>query len=180
MRSRSNGSLRRADAAQRRIVCLSAILPDGDQLDDFAAWLRRDQPVGFLMKNDWRPTRLRYGEVAWNGQHARLNLRVGEERPFVPRFLTGFVPPIGRRKKLFPSDLGELCLAGAWRLVNDGQSVLVFCPVRAHVQPFAARILDLHKRGALPSLLASTKRSWTLPSRSVRIGSASTIPSLSA
>jgi hypothetical protein len=120
------------------------------------------------MKNDWRPTRSRYGEVAWNGQHARLNLRVGEERPFVPRFLTGFVPPIGRRKKLFPGDLGELCLAGAWRLVNDGQSVLVFCPVRAHVEPFAARIFDLHKRGALPSLLASTKRSWTLPARSVR------------
>lgn len=144
--------LRRADATQRRIVCLSAILPDGDQLEDFAAWLRRDQPGG-LVKNDWRPTRLRYGEVVWNGQHARLNLRVGEERPFVPRFLTGFVPPVGRRKKLFPYNLGELCLATAWRLVNDGQSVLVFCPVRAFVEPFAARILDLHKRGALPSLL---------------------------
>ncbi len=144
--------LRRTDAAQRRIVCLSAILPDGDQLDDFAAWLRRDQPGG-LVKNDWRPTRLRYGEVVWNGQHARLNLRVGEERPFVPRFLTGFVPSVGRRKKQFPCDLGELCLATAWRLVNDGQSVLVFCPVRAHVEPFAARILDLHKRGALPPLL---------------------------
>lgn len=33
--------LKRADAAQRRIVCLSAILPDGHQLDDFANWLRR-------------------------------------------------------------------------------------------------------------------------------------------
>ncbi|TWT14040.1 DEAD/DEAH box helicase [Reyranella sp. CPCC 100927] len=144
--------LRRADAAQRRIVCLSAILPDGNQLDDFAGWLRRDRPGG-LIKNDWRPTRLRYGEVVWNGQHARLNLRVGQERPFVPRFLTGFVPPVGRRKKTFPADLGELCLATAWRLVNDGQSVLVFCPVRAHVEPFADRILDLHERGALSSLL---------------------------
>jgi superfamily II DNA/RNA helicase len=144
--------LRRADAAQRRIVCLSAILPDGDQLDDFAAWLRRDQP-GELVKNNWRPTRLRYGEVVWNGQHARLNLRVGQERPFVPRFLTGFVPPVGKRRKLFPDDLGELCLAIAWRLVEDEQTVLIFCPVRAHVEPFADRILDLHKRGALPSLL---------------------------
>ena len=36
--------LRRPDAHERRIVCLSAILPDGDQLDDFAAWLRRDHP----------------------------------------------------------------------------------------------------------------------------------------
>ena len=144
--------LRRTDAAQRRIVCLSAILPDGDQLDDFANWLRRDQ-AGGLVKDDWHPTRLRYGEVVWNGQTARLSFRIGQERPFVPRFLAGFVPPQGKRKKLFPSGLGELCLATAWRLVGDGQSVLVFCPVRAHVEPFAGRIIDLHKRGALPSLL---------------------------
>jgi superfamily II DNA/RNA helicase len=144
--------LKRADAAERRIVCLSAILPDGDQLDDFASWLRRDHPGG-LVKHDWRPTRLRYGEIVWNGQSARLNLRVGDERPFVPRYLTGAVPPIGQRKAIFPKDLGELCLATAWRLVQDGQSVLVFCPVRAHVEPFAARIIDLHRRGALASLL---------------------------
>ena len=36
--------LRRADAHERRVVCLSAVLPNGDQMDDFAAWLRRDQP----------------------------------------------------------------------------------------------------------------------------------------
>lgn len=144
--------LKRADAAERRIVCLSAILPDGDQLDDFACWLRRDHPGG-LIKHDWRPTRLRYGEIVWNGQSARLNLRVGDERPFVPRYLTGAVPPMGHRTTIFPKDLGELCLATAWRLVQDGQSVLVFCPVRAHVEPFAARIIDLHRRGALPSLL---------------------------
>ena len=37
--------LRRTDAHQRRIVCLSAILPEGDQLDDFAGWLREITPV---------------------------------------------------------------------------------------------------------------------------------------
>jgi superfamily II DNA/RNA helicase len=145
--------LRRSDADRRRIVCLSAILPDGEQMDDFANWLRRDQPGG-LVKSEWRPTRLRYGEVVWRGNTGRLNLRVGDERPFVPGFLTGAVPPNGRRKKPFPNDLGELCLATAWRLVGDGQSVLVFCPVRAHVEPFADRIVDLHKRGSLQSLLS--------------------------
>jgi hypothetical protein len=144
--------LKRPDAANRRIVCLSAILPEGDQLDDFAAWLRRDQPGG-IVRSLWRPTRLQFGEVVWNGETARLNIRVGEERPFVPRYLTGFVPPVGKRKAIFPRDLGELCLATAWRLVADGQSVLIFCPVRAHVEPFADRILDLYKRGALVSLL---------------------------
>jgi superfamily II DNA/RNA helicase len=145
--------LKRPDANQRWIVCLSAILPENDQLEDFANWLRRDQPGG-LVSDAWRPTRLRYGEVVWNGNVARLNLRVGDERPFVPRFLTARIPPIGRRKTPFPKDLGELCLATAWRLVNDGQTVLVFCPVRAHVEPFADRIIDLHARGALPSLFA--------------------------
>ncbi len=144
--------LKRVDAAERRVVCLSAILPMGEELEDFAAWLRRDQPGG-VVKNDWRPTRLRFGEVVWSNDAARLNLRVGDERPFVPRFLTAAVPPIGRRVTAFPKDLGELCLATAWRLVRDGQSVLVFCPVRSHVEPFADRIIDLHKRGALPSLL---------------------------
>lgn len=145
--------LRRADAHERRIVCLSAILPDGDQLDDFAAWLRRDHPGG-LIKHNWRPTRLRFGEVVWNGAAARLNLRVGDERPWVSRFITGFVPPIGKRRTTFPKDQRELCLATAWRLVDDGQTVLIFCPQRRSVEPFADVIVDLHKRGALRSLLA--------------------------
>jgi superfamily II DNA/RNA helicase/tetratricopeptide (TPR) repeat protein len=149
--------LRRPDAHQRRIVCLSAILPDGDQLDDFAAWLRRDHP-GDLIKNDWRPTRLRYGEVVWTSPAARLNLRVGDERPWVQRFLTGaapphWIPPKRRRTRLFPDNQRELCLATAWRLIEDGQTVLIFCPERRSVEPFADVIVDLNERGALRSLL---------------------------
>jgi superfamily II DNA/RNA helicase len=149
--------LKRPDAQQRRIVCLSAILPDGKQLDDFVNWLRRDQPGG-LIRDDWRPTRLRFGEVMWNGQSARFNVRVGEERPFVPRFFTGFVPsvfvrPKKKRTKTFPNDQRELCLATAWRLVDDGQTVLIFCPERRSVEPFADVIVNLHERAALRSLL---------------------------
>lgn len=149
--------LRRPDAHERRIVCLSAILPDSDQLEDFAAWLRRDQPGG-LIQHDWRPTRLRFGEVVWSSPTARLNLRVGDERPWVQRFLTGaappnWVPPKRRRTRIFPGDHRELCLATAWRLVDDGQTVLIFCPERRSVEPFAEVIVDLHERGALRALL---------------------------
>ena len=149
--------LRRADADERRIVCLSAILPDGDQMEDFAGWLRRDRPGGPI-ESDWRPTRLRFGEVVWNSPFARLNLRVGEERPWVHRFIIGsappnFVPPKRRRKRLFPDDQRELCLATAWRLVDEGQTVLIYCPLRKSVEPFADVIVDLHERGALRSLL---------------------------
>mgnify|MGYP003600506919 CR=1 FL=1 len=151
--------LRRPDADQRRIVCLSAILPDGDQLEDFANWLRKDHP-GDLIKNDWRPTRLRFGEVTWSAakSNARLSLRVGDERPWVQRYLEGLVPPAWvrpkrRRTKVFPCDQRELCLATAWRLIDDGQTVLIFCPQRSSVEPYADVIIDLHEREALRSLL---------------------------
>lgn len=149
--------LRRSDAHERRVVCLSAILPDGDQLDDFAGWLRRDHPGG-VIKHDWRPTRLRFGEVVWITPTARLNLLVGEERPWVQRFIVGesppnWIPPKRRRTKLFPDDQRELCLATAWRLVDDKQTVLIFCPERRSVEPFAEVIVDLNERGALRSLL---------------------------
>lgn len=149
--------LRRDDAAERRIVCLSAILPDGEQLEDFANWLRRDAE-GTLIKNTWRPTRLRFGKVVWNGFNARLNLTVGEEKPWVQTYLTGSVPPDWvkpkrKRTKLYPCDQRELCLATAWRLVDDGQTVLIYCPERRSVEPFADVVVDLHERGALPSLL---------------------------
>ena len=124
--------LRRSDATGRRIVCLSAILPDGDQLEDFAAWLTYDKTDG-LIKNDWRPTRLRFGEVEWKGQHAQLNVSVGDEKPYILKFLVAKKPTKGRATKTFPADQRELCIATAWRLVDDGQTVLVFCPLRRSV-----------------------------------------------
>jgi len=144
--------LKRADADQRRIVCLSAILPTGDQFDDFVSWLRRDQE-GTAITSSWRPTRIRFGEVLWVGNRARLELRVGDERPFVPNFFSARVPPKGKRKAAFPRDQKELVLATAWRLVEEGQSVLIYCPQRSSVEPYATTITDLHNRGLLGSVL---------------------------
>ncbi|OEO32398.1 DEAD/DEAH box helicase [Devosia insulae DS-56] len=141
--------LRRDDAKDRRIVCLSAVLPDGDQLDDFCNWLTNDADDGLVRKN-WRPTRLRYGEILWRGTHARLNARVGDEKPWVENYITGFIPK--GRKTLFPRDQRELCLATAWRLVEDGQTALIFCPLRKSVQPFAEAIVKLHRQGGLKSV----------------------------
>lgn len=152
--------LRRPDAAQRRIVCLSAILPDGDQLEDFAGWLTRDRPDG-LIKDDWRPTRLRFGEVDWKGQHAQLNVNVGDEKPFIPRFVVAKKPTRGRARKLFPADQAQLCIATAWRLVEEGQTVLVFCPMRRSVLPLAATIIEMHKRGHIDSVLEQAPSALT-------------------
>ncbi|MEJ5976606.1 DEAD/DEAH box helicase [Novosphingobium sp. PS1R-30] len=143
--------LRRSDARTRRIVCLSAILPDGDQLQDFTAWLTGDQDDG-LIKLDWRPTRLRYGEVEWRGEHARLEISIGAEKPFVPKFLSASLPK-GRKTRHFPCDQRELCIATAWALLADKHSVLIFCPQRRSVEPFAKAIVDLAGRGAIASAL---------------------------
>lgn len=144
--------LKRTDANTRRIICLSAILPEGDKLEDFVAWLTCDKPGG-LLQNGWRPTRLRFGAVDWKGDHARLNVNVGDEKPFVPKFLTASIPPIGRRATPFPKDQRELCLATAWHLVEDGQTVLIFCPERRSVEPYANEIVKLNRCGALQSVL---------------------------
>jgi replicative superfamily II helicase len=141
--------LQRPDAHRRRIVCLSAVLPDGDQLEDFTAWLSNDDHDA-LIRREWRPTRLWYGEVGWKGDHGRLDAKVEGEEPWVETYVRAFTPP-GRRN-VFPSDQRELCLACAWKLVEDRQTVLIFCPERRSVEPYADAIVKLHRQGGLPSL----------------------------
>jgi len=111
--------LRRPDAPGRRIVCLSAILPEGDQLTDFTNWLTFDRPDG-LIKDKWRPTRLRFGEVDWSAatQTGRLNIVVGDEHPFVSKFVVAKKTSTRKNAKAYPSDQTELCVASAWRLLE--------------------------------------------------------------
>jgi superfamily II DNA/RNA helicase len=148
--------LNRDDANERRIVCLSAILPSGDQFEDFVGWIRQDKDDDAI-QSDWRPTDLRYGEIVWLGHSAKIDFTIGEEQPFIPRFITPFVPPLrnpGLRKKAFPKDAQELTLAAAWKLTEDSHTVLIYCPQRTSVNAFAKAIVDLHKRGALASVLS--------------------------
>lgn len=148
--------LKRVDANQRRIVCLSAILPSGDQFEDFVDWLRRDKDGGAIQSN-WRPTDLRFGEIVWQENSAKIDFTIGEEQPFIPRFITPFVPPIGRRTLAFPKNTKELTLASAWKLTEDNHTVLIYCPEKRSVNSFAKTIIDLHHRGALKSILTVSK-----------------------
>jgi replicative superfamily II helicase len=45
--------LRRVDANTRRIICLSAVFPENEELDDFVDWITDDAIHG-LHKEDWR------------------------------------------------------------------------------------------------------------------------------
>lgn len=158
--------LRRADASERRIVCLSAILPQGEQLEDFLSWMRQDHP-GTAVTVNWRPTRQRFGEIYWRENKvltakgdlsknlARLTFRlddIGEDAPYVDAFVVG-QPARGKQRRPLPRDRRDLCLMSTWRLVAEGQSVLLYCPERRSVIPIAKTVIDLVQRGYLPSLL---------------------------
>jgi superfamily II DNA/RNA helicase len=156
--------LRRADAADRRIVCLSAILPAGDQLDDMNAWIRSDTP-GDPIQSKWRPTRQRFGTIEWHGNAAQLRFSLEPDAPFIRQFIPE-VPPIPPRRTSFPRDNKELTLAAAWRFSGAGKRALIFCTQRDHVEGYAESVVELNHRGFLPSLLDDADR----VARAVTIG----------
>ncbi|MFI0468312.1 DEAD/DEAH box helicase [Saccharopolyspora sp. 5N102] len=143
--------LRRPDATTRRIVCLSAVFPSGEDLNDFVSWITNETADG-LHREEWRPTQQRFGLVEWRGDHARLSITVGEDRPFIPRFLEA-TTPTRRRRKSFPADQRELVIATAWQLVEEGQTVLIFCPERKSVEPYAREVIKLRRQGFIDSVL---------------------------
>ena len=143
--------LRRADAGQRRIVCLSAVLPDGEQLDDLTAWMRSDAD-GTPVKSDWRPTRQRFGILDWTGQTGRLTFGLENDGPYIQRFVE-LQEPIVPRRRPFPRDNTELTLAAAWKFASEDKRILVFCTQRNHVESYARKIVDLSQRGFLRPLL---------------------------
>lgn len=147
--------LRRPDANQRRIICLSAILPDGDQFEDFVNWLQNDSSLPPI-QSEWRPTELRFGTINWHKSftkarhgYARINFTVEGQEAFIPRFLESFVPPKKSRRIPFPQDKPELTIASAFKLLEDGHTVLIYCTQKDSVNSLAKQIVDLDSRGAL-------------------------------
>jgi hypothetical protein len=143
------------DAASRRLLCLSAVLPDGLAFDQFAAWLTQDRPK-LAIRSTWRPTRKRAGILAFNNGNGKLLLRVEDERPFLNRYVEAMAGT-GRRRKPFPgNDRQELVTATALRLVRDGHTVLVYCPVRSHAESLAKRMVELVQARQIPVFRGAT------------------------
>lgn len=150
--------VRRDDAAERRIVCLSALFPTPEEMSDLVAWLRADEP-GDPIHSDWRPTRQRFGVLKWGSDAARLDVKVEQETPFVQRFVEQAAPPAdSRRRRLFPADKNELTLAAAWRFVEQQKEVLVYSALRTSVETLGALVLECIRHGVLPSLGRPSQR----------------------
>lgn len=143
--------LRRGDAANRRIVCLSAILPSGDELDDLTAWIRSDSP-GEPVLSDWRPTRQRFGALTWRGKDALLRLDLDDNGPFLDKFVMQ-KPARGKQKKPYPRKNSHLALFAAWEFASQGKRTLIFSTQANWVESYGKQVVELHRRGYLGSLL---------------------------
>ena len=143
--------LRRTDAQSRRIVCLSAILPSGEELDDLTAWIRSDEP-GAPVLSDWRPTRQRFGTLTWRGQDALLRLDLNRNGPFIDKFVVQR-PARGKEKLPYPRKTSHLTLFAAWEFADQGKRTLIFSTQANWVEGFGKQVVDLCKRGYLGSLL---------------------------
>lgn len=143
--------LRRTDSDERRIVCLSAILPDGKNLDDFTSWLRSDEK-GNPVKFPWRPTRQRFGTLIWRGENATLNFDHKNDIPFINKFIQ-HVPAIKPHSTPRPTDLNQKTLFAAWKFASQGKRTLIFITQANWVEKFGKNALELVKKGYLESLL---------------------------
>jgi len=143
--------LRRADAAERRIVCLSAILPSGDELHDLTAWIRSDEP-GDPVRSDWRPVRQRFGVLTWRGKDARLRLDLDENGPFLDNFVVAR-PARGKERMPYPRKNSHLTLFAAWEFARQGKRTLIFSTQANWVKSYGKQVVDLFERGYLGSLL---------------------------
>jgi hypothetical protein len=144
--------LRRADAAERRIVCLSAMFNAEDPyFKDFGDWLRSDAQ-GDPVTVQWRPTRQRLATLDWSARSntGRLAFLDGE-KPFVPRFVEQS-PPLKKRKKPFPIDELEFCICAANAFARDGHTVLVYSPQRSQVEPAAREFRHMRDQGYLTNV----------------------------
>lgn len=146
--------LRRDDAGERRIVCLSAMFnPQDAYFKDFAGWLRNDAD-GDPIHVEWRPTRRRLALLDWFARSgtARLSFLEGEEA-YVTRFVER-QPPKGRRRTPFPAEEVEFCLAAANAFARDGNAVLIYSPQRSQIDPIVRKFTQVRKQGYLSDIKA--------------------------
>lgn len=142
--------LKRPDATERRIVCLSAILPDGNNLNELTQWIRNDEP-GNAVKLAWRPTRQLFGTLVWNGKSAILNYDHKKEQPFILKFIEQNHPT--KQTLLRPASLHDLTIYAAWGFAKQDKKTLIFISQANWVEKFGLTAIELVKKGYLPNPL---------------------------
>ena len=150
--------LRRSDASVRRIVCLSALFPNPEDMKHLVEWIRQDEP-GEPIHSAWRPTRQRFGTIEWSAfGRARLEIAFSDEKPFVPGFLESRIPGKGGRKNPFPQNKKELVLGTAWKFVEQGKRVLIYCSEKRSVGALGKLVPKLVRQGMLKPFVKDSEK----------------------
>jgi len=140
-----------ASRKDMRVVLLSAVLPNADELAD---WIAKD--TAMVAKSDWKPSLERRGLLLWNGNSVRLEW-VGEDAPFNPNFVQKKPLGFSNRRKEFPNDKKEAVAATAVRMAESG-TVMIFSARANSVEGLAkATLLAL---GNSPADFAWEKTEW--------------------
>ena len=141
----------RSDADNRRIVCLSAVLPSGIELNDLTSWIRSNTP-GEPVLLKWRPTRQRFGTLYWRENDARLLLDYNKNIPFLDKFVVQ-IPAKGKERIPYPRKNSQLTIFAAWEFAARGKRTLIYSTQANWVESYGKNILNLCKRKYLASLL---------------------------
>ncbi len=108
-----------ASRNQIRMVLLSAVLPNANEL---AEWVAAD--ANLVAKSEWKPALERLGLLLWDGNRVRLEWK-SDGNPFNPNFIQKAPLGFGRRRNLFPNNKKEAIAATAVRLAKTG-TVMIY------------------------------------------------------
>lgn len=135
----------RRQAPQARVLMLSAVLPNGD---DVATWLDPKLDGRNLVDVDWSPSGLRVGIFTWQGQEVDGQQGVVRYRDadadhdfFLPFVITRRL----RRTRLFPSDAKDVAAQLALHYGRLGP-VLIAAPRKAMTATAARSVLAACRR----------------------------------
>ncbi|WP_143076089.1 DEAD/DEAH box helicase [Stigmatella erecta] len=129
------GLLARTKESKARILLLSAVLPNAEQI---GAWIGETPKAS--VRSPWKPSGERFGLLLWNGKRVKLEWR-GDEPSFNPAFVDAAPPRKKGRRKLFPADKREAVAATAVRLSNTGP-VLIFTGMAKSVKGLAQAAIE--------------------------------------
>lgn len=123
---------RRLELNDGKIILLSAVLPNPEQLTE---WIAGDS--GYLAKDSWRPSSQRFGILEFHNNKVSLEWQ-GEEQAFNPNFIKARKPE--GDGAIFPVNKREAVAATAVRL-SLGGTVLIYVPRAKMVKSMAESVL---------------------------------------
>jgi superfamily II DNA/RNA helicase len=142
--------LSRRDAKERRILCLSAVLPAGESLREFNTWIQNGG--GSLPKtSEWTPTKQVYGEIVREKDSAKVFCYDAHKSKIE-------LATFSLRAKPFSNDnknIKLLTYVSAREFISLGKRVLVYCTRRTSALAFAKFVLKKCKKDGCVSAIAS-------------------------